>query len=55
MNELAKKRIDTGALTTGIVLITLGALFLLSKLDIADFDCGDQRGAASCGSSCATP
>lgn len=38
MNEVAKKRIDTGALTTGIVLITFGLLFLLSKLDIADFD-----------------
>lgn len=38
MNEIAKKRIDTGALTTGIVLITFGVLFLLSKLDVADFD-----------------
>ena len=37
MNELAKKRIDTGALTTGIILITFGLLFLLAKLDIADF------------------
>lgn len=38
MNEIAKKRVDTGALTTGIILITFGVLFLLSKLDIANFD-----------------
>ena len=38
MNEIAKKRVDTGALTTGIILITFGVLFLLSKLDIASFD-----------------
>lgn len=38
MNELAKKRIDTGALTTGLIFITFGVLFLLARLDIADFD-----------------
>jgi hypothetical protein len=37
MSEEAGKKIDAGALTGGIVLITLGVLFLLSKLEIADF------------------
>ena len=37
MSEEAGKKIDTGALTGGIVMITMGVLFLLSKLDIADF------------------
>jgi len=36
MNEVVKKKIDMGALTGGIVMITLGVLFLLSKLEIAD-------------------
>jgi hypothetical protein len=43
MSEEAGKRIDAGALTGGIVLITLGVLFLLSKLAIADF--GDLIGS----------
>lgn len=37
MSEVVRKKIDTGALTGGVVMITLGVLFLLSKLDYADF------------------
>ena len=37
MNDIAKKKVDTGALTGGIIMITIGAIFLLSRLDVADF------------------
>lgn len=36
MSEVAKKKVDTGALTGGIIMITFGVLFLLSKLDYTD-------------------
>ncbi|HUP46435.1 MAG TPA: DUF5668 domain-containing protein [Thermoanaerobaculia bacterium] len=37
MNSVAGRKIDTGALTGGIIMITLGVLFLLSRFDVADF------------------
>lgn len=37
MSEITNRKIDTGRLTGGIVMITIGVLFLLSRLDIAEF------------------
>jgi cell wall-active antibiotic response 4TMS protein YvqF len=37
MNEITKRRVDSGALFGGLVLIAVGALFLLDRLDVADF------------------
>lgn len=37
MNEERAKRIDGSTLTSGLVLIGIGVLFLLSRLGIADF------------------
>ena len=36
MNDIAKRTIDPGRLTGGIIMITIGVLFLLSKLDIPE-------------------
>jgi hypothetical protein len=32
-----RSRIDTGALAGGVIMITVGVLFLLSRMDFADF------------------
>jgi hypothetical protein len=37
MSGELRSRIDTGTLTGGIIMITLGVLFLLTRLDLADF------------------
>jgi hypothetical protein len=36
MNEITKRRVDSGALFTGLVLIAVGTLFLLDRMHIAD-------------------
>lgn len=36
MSEITNRKIDTGRLTGGIVMITIGVLFLLSRLNIAE-------------------
>ena len=38
MNDDVRKRIDSSALTTGILLIGIGVMFLLDRLGFADFD-----------------
>ncbi len=37
MNEITRKRVDPGALFTGLILIAVGILFLLDRLDVANF------------------
>jgi hypothetical protein len=37
MNDTTRKPIDAGALATGILMIAVGTLFMLDRLDIADF------------------
>ncbi len=37
MNEITRKRVDPSALFTGLVLIAVGILFLLDRLDVANF------------------
>ena len=37
MTDEIRKRVDTGALTGGAIMIAVGVLFLLSNLDVADF------------------
>jgi hypothetical protein len=37
MNDNVRKQIDSSALATGILLIGVGAIFLLDRLDFADF------------------
>ena len=38
MNDNVRKQIDSGALTTGILLIGVGVIFLLDRLGFASFD-----------------
>jgi hypothetical protein len=38
MNDNVKKKIDSPSLTTGVILIAIGVIFLLDRLGFADFD-----------------
>jgi hypothetical protein len=37
MNSVSKNKVDSSYLTGGIIMITLGIVFLLSRFDVADF------------------
>ena len=37
MNDVTRRRVDGSTLFTGLVLIGVGMLFLLDRLDVADF------------------
>lgn len=36
MNDIIKRNVDPGRLTGGIIMITIGVLFLISKLDMPE-------------------
>ena len=38
MNDNVRKKIDSSALTTGVILIAIGVMFLLDRLGFADFN-----------------
>ena len=38
MNDNIKRKIDSPSLTTGVILIAIGVMFLLDRLGFADFN-----------------